>query len=100
MDENRKDCLFGAKEAAGFVTHLDVSAGTEVGPGLLSMTAINARPNDRGEAGRGPVQVEPAARASPNEPPPGLLPANGCLNADPHPAGGDVKQANTYMKRR
>jgi hypothetical protein len=29
----------------------------EMGPGLLSMTPLNARPNDRGEPGRGPGQA-------------------------------------------
>jgi hypothetical protein len=63
-------------------------------PGLLG-APLNATPNDRGEPGRGPVKFEPSSRA-PNEMGPGLLRANGPLNASPHRYGGDPKAPNTY----
>jgi hypothetical protein len=65
--------------------------------GLTSMTPLNAKPNDRGEPGRGPVKFAPSARA-PNEMGPGLLRANGPLNPDPHPytPAAQVRQRNTY----
>jgi hypothetical protein len=90
----------GIKEAEGHaargVHDINHVSCPDMPPGILSMTPLNARPNDRGEPGRGPVKFEPSARA-PNEMPPGLLRANGPLNAAPHRYGGDPKLPNTYM---
>jgi hypothetical protein len=89
----------GLKEAQGHAMRglhdPNCVVGRPIGPGLLSMSPINATPNDRGEPGRGPVKFEPSSRA-PNDMGPGLLRANGPLNAAPHKYGGDPKEPNTY----
>ena len=41
-NENNKHYPFGRKEAEGFAAHVDVSAGTDMPPGILSMTPIGA----------------------------------------------------------
>ena len=73
------------------------SVGCPAMPDGILGAPLNARPNDRGEPGRGPVKVAPSARA-PNEMGPGLLRANGPLDPNPHPyTPAAQKQApNTY----
>jgi hypothetical protein len=97
IERNRR-FPFGDKEAAEGQPHVDSSAGTDITPaGILSMTPRNADPHAGGF--KMPVGFEPSARAAPpNDMGPGLLPANGCINSDPHPYGGDVKAPNTYGK--
>ena len=42
-NENNKHYPFGRKQAEGFAAHVDVSAGTDMSPGLLSpMNPIGA----------------------------------------------------------
>jgi hypothetical protein len=99
-NENNRHFPFGRKEAEGFAQRGVHDAANSVAcpdmpPGITSMTPINARPNDRGEPGRSPVKFEPSSRA-PNDMGPGLLRANGPLNASPHKYGGDPKAPNTY----
>jgi hypothetical protein len=57
---------------------------------------LNAKPNDRGEPGRGPVKVTPGRMAEHR--PPGLLRDNGPLDPNPHPPtpAAQKQAANTY----
>jgi hypothetical protein len=90
---------YGRKEASGHAARGMHDATNSVAcppmPDGILGAPLNARPNDRGEPGRGPVKFEPSARA-PNDMGPGLLRANGPLNASPHKYGGDPKAPNTY----
>jgi hypothetical protein len=83
----------GLKEAQGFATRIDTSWSTHMPPGILG-APLNPDPHiggDRAPAGNTFSAARPA-----NDMPPGLLPANGALNSDPHPYGGDRKEPNTY----
>jgi hypothetical protein len=70
----------------------------EMPPGL---TGAPMRPDPHGAGPRAPVHVTPG-RAMPEHRPPGLLPANGAINPDPHPynPASQVQQANTYAVPR
>jgi hypothetical protein len=63
--------------------------------GILGLP-LNARPNDRGEPGRGPVKHEPSSRR-PRDEPAAMTPPH---DPAPHPysPAGQKQQANTYGK--
>jgi hypothetical protein len=93
MENENSRNLFGLKEASGFVQRVDNSWSTHMPLGFLG-APLNADPHrggDRAPAGNAFSAARPA-----NDMPAGLLPANGALNPDPHPYGGDRKESNTY----
>jgi hypothetical protein len=103
-NENLKNYPYGRKAAEGFAirgmhdpnNHVSTR---EIEPGITGMMPMNADPHGRGF--RAPVHVEPgAARTAPNDMGPGLLPANGCINSNPHPynPSSSVKLPNTYAR--
>jgi hypothetical protein len=98
-NENQRNLSHhGIKESAGFAQHSNVGIGSEMGPGLLSMTPINVDPHRAGP--RSNVGFPEDHRPHANDMPARLLPANGALNPDPHPYRGDRKEPNTYGKLR
>ena len=88
----------GIKEAEGHAVHVDVSAGTAMPPPLRGDAPMSMTPHDAGP--RDVIKVTPGRM--PEHRPPGLLPANGALDPDPHPyTPAAQKQApNTYGKVR
>jgi hypothetical protein len=100
-ERNRKSLSpHGIKEAEGHgargIHDLNSVPCPDMPPGLLSMTPLNARPNDRGEPGRGPVMHEPSSRRPVGEPTAITTPHDPA----PHPyTPAAQKQApNTYGK--
>ena len=64
--------------------------------GITSMTPLNADPHGRGF--KMPIGDVPSAARPANDMGPGLLPANGAINPDPHPLtpAAQVQERNTY----
>jgi hypothetical protein len=73
----------------------NVGIGNEMGPGILG-APLNVDPHGGGF--KMPVGVAPSAARPMNDMGPGLLPANGAINPDPHPAtsAAQVQARNTY----
>jgi hypothetical protein len=71
------------------VPHRELSGGITGAP-------MRERPHDAGP--RAPVHIAPSAARPANDMGPGLLPANGAINPDPHPynPATQVQQRNTY----
>jgi hypothetical protein len=68
--------------------------------GLTSMTPFNVDPHGGGF--KMPVGEVPSAARPMNDMGPGLLPANGAINPNPHPynPASQVQQRNTYAVTR
>jgi hypothetical protein len=68
----------------------------EMSGGLTSMAPLNADPHGGGF--KMPVGAAPSAARPMNDMGPGLLPANGAINPNPHPynPASQVQQRNTY----
>jgi hypothetical protein len=89
-NENERNWPFGRKQTA---METGYASPGGMPPGILGRTPL--------------AQHAPNRASSPNELPSGVLPASGCLNADPHPreAGGgtsgipsqNVQRKNTFM---
>jgi hypothetical protein len=73
----------------------NVGIGNEMGPGILGVP-MNADPHARGF--KMPVGEVPSAARPRNDMGPGLLPANGAINPEPHVynPSSQVQQRNTY----
>jgi len=73
----------------------NVGIGSEMGPGILG-APISVDPHGAGS--RAPVHIAPSTARPMNDMGPGLLPANGAINPDPHPynPASQVQQKNTY----
>jgi hypothetical protein len=69
-------------------------APNDLPPPIRGDAPISDRPHDAGF--RQPVKIAPSGARPANDMPPGLLPARGCLNPEPHHYGGDPKAPNTY----
>ena len=98
MRNRRNLSHHGNKAASGFAArgmHDPNSVPCNEMPAPLRADApMSMTPHDAGF--RQPVKIAPSSARPANDMPPGLLPARGCLNPDPHPYGGDVKAPNTY----
>ncbi|MGA8699654.1 MAG: hypothetical protein WB689_38685 [Xanthobacteraceae bacterium] len=97
-NENYRIGHHGLKEASGFATRslhdTNCVSAPEMSSPLRGDAPMSMTPHDAGP--RGVVHVPVDSRLPRNDMPPGLLPARGCLNPDPHPYGGDPKAPNTY----
>lgn len=97
-NENFNIGRHGLKESENFVQHVvhPQRAPNDLPPPLRGDAPMSQTPHDAGF--RQPVKIAPSTARPANDMPPGLLPASGCLNAEPHVYGGDPKQPNTYGK--
>jgi hypothetical protein len=99
-ENHRNISHHGIKQAEGFATRTmhdpNCVLGTDMPPGLTSMTPLNADPHRAGPQMN--FQNTPSAARPMNDMGPGLLPANGAINPDPHPPtpAAQVQARNTY----
>ena len=90
----------GLKEAEGFATRgvhdVRCVVGNDMPPPLRGDAPMSMTPHDAGPGA--PVHIVPSAARPANDMGPGLLPANGAINPNPHPPtpAAQVQERNTY----